>query len=187
MGTLEYIFVVCAALGGALFLIRLILIFMGGDSEGADGDVDVGGDVEAGGDTDSDVSFSMLSLQGMSAMLLMFGLVGLLVHKAGGPAYLAIPLGLVSGVVMVWAMAKLIGSMMKLQSSGTIVMTNAVGAEGTVYLRIPAEGSGQVQITIQNRLMIFDAISEAKAELASGTPVKVERLVGGKTLSVKKL
>lgn len=182
---MELVFIVCAALGGVLFLARLVLLFIGGDHHGGDlGGMDVG----HGGDvSDSDVSFSMLSLQSMSALFLMFGLIGLAVHRGDGAPYLSIPAGLAAGVAAVWIIGKILASLMQLQSSGTLDMQNALGQEGTVYLRIRAEGTGKVQVTVQNRFMVLDAMSEDKTELATGTPIKVVKVVAGNTLVVKKL
>ena len=175
---MELVYVVCAALGGVLFLVRLVFLFVGGEDAG-----EVGVDAA----TDSDVSFSMLSLQSMSALFLMFGLIGLAVHKGGGAPYFSIPAGLAAGVGAVWIIGKILASLMQLQSSGTLEMQNALGQEGTVYLRIRGEGTGKVQVTVQNRFMVLNAMSEDKTELATGTPIKVVKVVAGNTLVVKKL
>jgi len=80
---LELFFLICAFLGGAMFLIRLVLQMVGGNSD-VDTDIDVGhADVVH---ADSDVSFKLLTLQGLTAFFMMFGLVGFVLlreSKAG--------------------------------------------------------------------------------------------------------
>ena len=94
MNGLEKIFAVCAIVGGVLFIIRLVLQFMGGDfdadaADGLDGLDGVDGldgadadfDVEIG---DTDYSFKLISFQGLTAFFAMFGLVGLAMLKQSG-------------------------------------------------------------------------------------------------------
>jgi len=183
---MEKLFLACAIIGGIFLVIRLILQFLGSDF-GGHGDVDLsGGDIS--GHLDTVLSFKMFSFQALSAFLLMFGLVGMaLLKEAKLAIHWAVLGALVAGFLSVVLMNWLISMMMKLQSSGTIKMENAVGQEGRVYLRIPAgEGTGKVQIEIQGRLEIYDAVSETKEELVTGTAVRVTRVVAGQVLVVER-
>jgi len=190
---LEKLFAVCAVIGGTLFVIRLVLQFMGlhdhdmgADVDGAGIDAaDAGHDVGMG---DSDISFKLLSLQGVTAFLLMFGLVGLAMSKQtnAGPAWSVI-VGAVAALVTVWLMARFFSSMTRLQSSGNINLSRAVGLEGIVYLNIPAEGTGQVELVIQDRMRIYDASSADKTPLKTGERIRVKSVIAGNTLVVEKL
>ena len=193
MSILEMLFVGCATLGGVLFFIRLVLMFMGGESE-AEGDVDVAGDVDgdvahadAGG---SDTSFQIQSLQGLTGFFMMFGLIGLAVLRAMSPGALgnieSILAAVGAGLFAVWVITKLFSMMKGLQSSGTLDLANAVDQEGSVYLTIPAEGRGKVQITIQGRLQEFEAVSEKKVDIKTGEQIRVVRVVSGNAMSVEK-
>ena len=73
-----------------------------------------------------------------------------------------------------------------LQSSGTIDLNNAVGQEGHVYLTIHPGQTGKVQITVQDRLMVLNAIAEGNEEIKTGQRVWVVRVSAG-TLIVEKL
>jgi hypothetical protein len=75
----------------------------------------------------------------------------------------------------------------KLQSSGTIDIKNAIGQQGTVYLTIPATGSGQVSVAVQGSLKIFDAVSEGNKKIPTGEKIKVINVIDNKTLVVTKL
>jgi len=203
MPWLEKIFVASAILGGGLVLIRLVLMLMGGDSDadaGDVGDIDVGdvGDVDVGdvdvGDADvGDVdhgalsSFHVLSLQSISGFLLLFGLVGLAVNRRPGAGpILAIVAGTVAGVAMIWILGFLMASLKRLQSSGTLNLNAAVGVEGKVYLRIPPNGIGKVEIPLQGGMNIFDARSDGKKTIQSGERVKVIAVAAGNVMVVRK-
>jgi hypothetical protein len=177
---LELVFMSCAVAGGLAFLAWLVLQFAGGFGE-------VHADAthaEVSGD--SDTSFKLLSFQGLTGFLMMFGLVGMALATGGSGVGLSVGGAVVAGCVTILVIAKIFEGMRRLQSSGTIDMRNAIGAEGKIYLRIPPGGTGKVEVAIQGRLMILDAVSGETAEIATGTPVVVERLVSDTVLSVKR-
>ena len=197
---LELLFVSCAIVGGTLFILRLILMFMGhvGDAD-VDGHVDfdgmhdVGGvDVDGGHDfaghdvSDSDVSFKLLSLQGITAFLTMFGLVGWAILLYGD-FHPMIPIigGTVAGMAMFWVQSKIFQFAISMQSSGTLNLKNAIGQEGSVYLTIKPNESGKVQVTIQNRMMILNAIAEEGEEIKTGQAIRVTKVVAGKLVVQK--
>ena len=64
-------------------------------------------------------------------------------------------------------------------------INNAIGSEGTVYLTIPADGSGQVQVSYQGKMHIDDAYHEAGTELKTGEKIEVVSVRGGNTLVVR--
>lgn len=198
---LELLFALCAIAGGTLFIFRLILMFMGhvGDTD-VDGHVDfdgmhdVGGvDVDGGHDfaghdaSDSDVSFKLLSLQGITAFLMMFGLVGWAMMSQGDyHPMIPIIAGTAAGLATFWVMGKIFQFAISMQSSGTLKLQNAVGQEGSVYLTIKPNESGKVQVAVQNRMMILDAVAEGSQEIKTGQAVRVVKVVAGK-LVVEKL
>ena len=76
-----------------------------------------------------------------------------------------------------------------MQQSGNIdVFKSAVGCEGTVYLTIPAErkGLGKVQITINNAIREYDALTDGEA-LQTGVPITVTEVLNDHTLVVEPL
>ncbi len=125
------------------------------------------------------------SLQNICAFFMMFGLVGLAMTKSSGfsaiPAILA---GGAAGTFAAWLFTRLNQSLMKLKSSGNKVISSSIGKTGTVYLRIPADGVGQVEVVVSGRLEICDAVSADNIEIKSGEKVKVIGLKEGKILSV---
>ena len=210
--SLDKVFAVCALIGGGLFLIRLVLMLVGGgvDADGVDADIDIdmdmdmdmdmdvdvdvdvdvdgdmdGGDFEGG---DSDISFRLLSFQGVTAFFMMFGLVGLaLSYQSKVPHGFAIAGAIIAGLGTVWVMNCIFKAMSGLQSSGTIKMKNAIGKQGTVYLHIPDTGTGKARVSIQNQLKVYDAMSEGDQEIDTGERIQVVSIVSGNVLVVRKV
>ncbi len=170
---LEYTFLGCALIGGFFVVVKLILQFMGGHF-GASIDTDIDFD---GQHVDSDVGFRFLSLHGFSAFLMMFGLVGLALYRQSRSGLaLSIAGAAIAGMVAVWIIGKLFQWAAGLQASGNLQTADAVGSTGIVYLTIPANGTGRVNIDFRNHLREFDAIESNGSELRTGTPIRVVRV-----------
>jgi hypothetical protein len=154
-------FSVPALLGTAVFVLRILLMLMGGDAD-ADADFDLDGDAGFDGH-DSDSSFGVLSVQGIAAAMAGFGWGGIGVHLGFGwhPASSA-AVGVAGAVAMVWLLGLILKGMHDLQSSGTLTLDSAIGVTGEVYAGIPArgEGRGQVSLVLKQRQRIVDAVSD---------------------------
>jgi membrane protein implicated in regulation of membrane protease activity len=183
LSPVQKVFLFCALVGGIIFVIRMILMVIGL----SDHDVHDGGLDHVDGHGDSDVSFKLFSLHGLTCFFMMFGLVGLgLSRQFWVPDVIAAAIGTIAGLFTFWIIAKLFSGMSKLQSDGTLKLSNAIGQQGKVYLTIPAEGTGQVQVSFQGRLMIYDAISANKEEINTGDQIVVIDIAGGNILVVEK-
>lgn len=193
LNTLQKVYMISSLVGGILFLLRLLLTLFGGhhDAGTVDGDIDFDvdhGGVHHGDAHDSDSSFRVLSLQGITAFFMMFGLVGLALSRQSKVAAGWSILGaLTGGILAIWVIGKVFRGMSHLQSDGTMDIQNAVGQEGTVYLNIPADGEGKVQIVVQGSLRELTAVSRYKKEIKTGDRVLVDEVSGGTTLVVHKV
>ena len=169
---IEIFFLICAIVGSFFVVVKMIMQFMGGDAE-TDFDTDM--DIDAGGGhTDSDVGFKILSLHSMSAFLMMFGLVGLALYRQNQAGFvIALIGGCVAGLAAVWVIGKLFQMAGRLQSSGTLPTARALGSTGTVYLTIPEQGTGRVNISFENRLREFDAVAQDGKAIPTGTAIRV--------------
>ncbi|MBN1266989.1 MAG: NfeD family protein [Anaerolineales bacterium] len=136
---------------------------------------------------ETDISFQLLSLQGLTAFFMMFGLVGLALYKANLFVPFTVFGAILGGLFTVWVIGILFSKMTRLQADGTIDITNAVGQSGSVYLNIPAKGTGQVQVTIQGSLKIVDAVASEGRKLSTGEKVRVTGVSDTKTLIVEKI
>jgi len=180
---LELFFIICAVIGGGLFIVRFLIQLFGGTD--TDADLQVGhADVDH---VDADVSFKLLTLQGLTAFFMMFGLVGFAMlresHASGG---IALASALVAGTGTVWIIGRIFSSVKKLQSSGTMDNAGAIGEQGIVYLTIRAQGTGKVQVTMQGRLREFEAVSKDGAEIKTGERIRV-REVNNNVLVVERM
>jgi membrane protein implicated in regulation of membrane protease activity len=193
---IEIIYWASTIIGGILFLLRAALFFIAGavdgDMVGDHGDIDVHqGDVDVHhGDVDahhgdSDVSFKFLSLQSMTAFFMMFGLSGLALVSSGIPTTFTILGGVVIGFFTVWVISLVFATMGRLQSEGTIRIKNAIGKSGSVYLTIPKNGTGQVRVSVQGSLKVFDAVSADKRKIQSGESIKVVDVMSDRVLVVE--
>jgi membrane protein implicated in regulation of membrane protease activity len=184
---LDLVFFLMAVVGGLALAVRMALLMFGigdhdGDFSGADG-----GDIDHGGMHEAGDSLQFLSIQGLMGFFLMFGLVGLAMHRGSGlDETISIIGGFAAGVVMLLLIAKMMQMLYRLQSTGNLNLTHAVGHIGTVYLTIPEEGTGQVQLTIDGRMRIYDAVTADKKEVKTGERVEVAEIIDGRILVVKK-
>jgi len=185
---IEIIYWASTIVGGTLFILRVIMMFVGaGASDDAlDTALDSGGDLPAGDHVEADVSFKLMSVQGLTSFFMMFGLVGLALLKAGLPVFVTVLGGMLAGLVTVAITGLVFTQMKRLQTEGNINIRNTIGTEGNVYLTIPRNGTGQVQIIAQGSLKIFDAVSSSKTMIATGEKVHVVGVASGNTLIVEK-
>ncbi len=183
---IEVFFLLCAIVGGIFVFIRLVLQLVGIGNH-VDGDFTVDGHNLHSHHADSDVGFKILSLHGLTSFLLMFGLVGLALYRQSKMGtFLSMTGAVAAGLFSIWVIGKLFSLVLKLQSSGTITIDSAVGAEGKVYLTIPEYGIGRVLVNVHKSLREYDASSVDKKELKSNTPIRVV-WVDGNVLVVEKI
>lgn len=209
MTGVDKVFLACAGFGGVLFMVRLVLMIMGAHTDAdvhADGDigdmgdigdvhvdaghvdVDAHADIDADGDVHgSDASFRLLTLQGITAFFMMFGLVGLAMRKGSAQSEgLAMLAAVGGGGVALWIMAKITQMVMGLQSSGTLNLRNAIGQEGRVYLTIAEGQTGKVQVAVQGRLVELNAVGFDGKGFKTGETVWVTGIQSGNILVVDK-
>lgn len=185
---MEYaIYKYCAIVGGTLVGIQLVLQLLG---VGGDHDIDTDhGDLHHEGGTEGhgNLFFGILSFKALSAFAGVFGLVGLITIDRGLLAVGRVGASAGAGIASMFLVAWVMRGLSRLQASGTINVRNAVGAAGTVYLRVPGAraGRGKVTVEVQGRSMEFPAVTEGPT-LETGTQVTVEAVEGDELLKVAK-
>lgn len=170
---LSKLFLLFALFGGFFFTARLVISFFIGEFSAHAGDV-AGGHSATGAPGDTDLSFQFLTVQGITAFFLFSGLAGLVMRQQleSGSAISALIAALAGGTAL-FGNAALVRAMLGLQSNGTLDMSNAAGHEATVYLTIKSGGAGQVRMEIQQRLQVFDAVSDCGRDIPTGARVWV--------------
>ncbi len=211
-GGMEKLFVGCAIVGGVLFVVRLILQFVGADhgiGHDVGGGVDFHADLGGGAGHDlsgpahdgsgpvpdpgihsgeSYLSFKILSFQGLTAFFMMFGLVGMaMMRQTGQGALLSLSAATAAGLATVWVIGLIFREAGTLQCCGNIDLRNAIGLEGETYLTIPADDIGKVRVTIQERMRIYDAVAADKAEIKTGHRIRIVDVTPQDTLVVEKI
>ena len=177
----DMLFAASALVGGILFVLYFFLLMIGGIAtdifDGMFGiDVDMG----------ADASFKALTFQGIMAFLMFFGLAGLYVTKSGGGPSPAIIAGAIAGGASMYATGKLFELFVNLQQDGTVDLPEAIGSKGQVYLRIAADGVGQVTVEVNEAQRTYNAKSEDGAEIATGDFIEVVDTIG-EVLVVKRV
>jgi membrane protein implicated in regulation of membrane protease activity len=157
--------------------------------------VDYAGTDEFPDATDMPVSaeraFSTLRLftfQGILAFLASFSWISILGLSGGLNALIATAIGVAIGVLMMFAVAKLIQLLMKLSDDGTVDFNNAVGIRAVVYIPIPGNlaGEGKVMAEFQGAERECDAITALPDTIPTGAEVVVTSIKGN-TLIVERV
>jgi len=169
---MEIIFVSCALLGGILFFIMMILMLVG-DVLGGVSDA-FGIDIDAGGG-----AFEIMSIQGLSVAVMMFGLTGMFGLSATGSDVVAVLAGGVGAASGMYGMGKMMYAINQLQADGTVNYADAIGQRGQVYSRIKPNETGEIQVPVDGTLKTLLARAEdKKMHLASGEFIKVVDIIG---------
>jgi hypothetical protein len=175
------LYIALAILGGIIFIIQLVMLFLGSGGFGDIGDTDVsGGSMDA-----SAYALKFFSFQNLSGFFLMFGFIGAYTQNQTHNEFISFFAALVSGLIISFVMSKFMKMMLKLQSSGNINYQTAVGLNGTVYLNIPANGCGQIQIAVKGRMIYPNAVSVDHVEIKTGTRISVVSVGSDNTMVVK--
>ncbi len=167
----------------------LMFLGIGDDGlDGAiDGDLNAGGgldadvDLDGGLDTDADHHtslgdaadadydhpgsmwlFQVISLRGIVAAIAFFGLGGMWAQASEMAPTASIAVGAGLGLAAMYGVYWTMQQLYKLRASGTINIANAVGKEATIYIPVPGggDGRGKIQVTVQNRTMEYEAITD---------------------------
>jgi membrane protein implicated in regulation of membrane protease activity len=143
-----------------------------------DGDVGADlGDGASSADHHLGDGFKIISVHGLAAFFMMFGLVGFAMNRENhAPVIVSIISGVIAGAASVWIITKLFQMANKLQSVGNLDISKAVGCRGIVYMRIPKGASGRVMLNIGGRQREMDAVHVSGEEVATGTPIAVVRI-----------
>ncbi len=159
-----------------IFLFQMVLVMMGLDANhdlDMDTDVDVSTDVDA-----SEVAIAGLrifTLRNIIIFFTMFSWSGIFFSRSGISPLVVFVLSAIIGAIFAMTIAVMYWTFTKMVQSGSMNIRNAVSQIGEVYIPIPAnkKGQGQVQLAIQGRIEEFDAITDDKSILPTGSKIMV--------------
>lgn len=162
----------------AIFLVQSIATFIGAGGEELDIDADSDG---LGAD------MNLYTFRNLVNFCLGFGWSFLILRASVSSTALLVILSILIGAALVAAVMYLFKWLSTMQQSGNInVRKSAPGCKGKVYLTVPAErkGSGKVQITINNTVREYAAVTDGEA-IQTGELVNVVEAVDDETLLVE--
>lgn len=175
------------AAASLIFVIQTVLTFLGVDGDlGGDFDVDAGGaDIDM---ADGDSGMGLLTFRNFVNFFLGFGWTAILLHEQIASVPVLLTVAVVIGIGLVAVVMLLFKWISGMQQSGNInIYTAAEGCQGKVYLKVPGarSGEGKVQITINNSVREYNAVTDGD-ELPTGTDIWVVEVVNENTLLVEK-
>ena len=163
----EVVFLSIALVGATYSVFSLFFGGIGDDGDGGNGD-----------DGDGDAHAAHLSLRSIAWFATGFGSVGFLVHRFTEKVLVSSLAGVMSGVGAAGFGVWLIGRFKKQQVSSVVRADDFLNLYGEVRTSIPAQGTGEVSVSVKGRLVVKMARSEDASPLPSGSLVQVTRVVG---------
>lgn len=167
-----------------IFVIQTVMTFLGLGDHDADFDLDT-----SDGSFDADPSMNLLTFRNLVNFCLGFGWTAVLMHEKIQSNALLIIVSVIVGILLVTVVMWIFKWLSGMQQTGNIdVHKSAVGCEGKVYLAIPGErkGEGKVQITINNAVREYDAVTDGET-IPTGRAIKVTEVINDCTLLVEEL
>ena len=167
-----------------IFVIQTVMTFLGLGDHDADFDLDT-----SDGSFDADPSMNLLTFRNLVNFCLGFGWTAVLMHEKIQSNALLIIVSVIVGILLVTVVMWIFKWLSGMQQTGNIdVHKSAVGCEGKVYLTIPGKrkGEGKVQITINNAVREYDAVTDGET-IPTGKAIKVTEVINDYTLLVEEL
>jgi hypothetical protein len=187
-----------AILFSLMFAWQLLATLFGHFSGAENVDAGAGGhDIGAGGHdvndaavhgADTIASFRLLSIRSATAFGLLFGWAGVLYMRQDPPlrSEFVILYSILWGAAGMVVVSLLFYFLMRMTETGTQRLATALGQRGTVYMDIPAGGTGQIKAMVTNAVSFISARTKDGQPLKAGTPVVVKRLLDASTVEVEK-
>jgi hypothetical protein len=187
-----------AAFFSVIFVWQLLAALFGFSGDGAEmGGLDAvdgfdgldGADAAAGDGMDSalesGLAFQLLSFRSIVAFLTLFTWGSGLYLSQGRSRAAALGMATAWGLAGMVGVALLMRWMLGLTHVGTKRLSSCVGSRATVYMDIPAGGTGQVRATVSGVLSHVDARTADGGALKAGTPVKIVKLLDQRTVQIE--
>lgn len=177
------IFWACAVISSAIFLVQLILTFVGIDHDIDFDTPDFDGDtLDAGG------ALSLFSLRSFINFFIGFGWTGISFYDTLPAKWQLYALAVAVGCVFASLFFVMRKKLMRLEANGAYDINDALGKEAEVYLRIPESrtGNGKVQVSLGGSIHELPALTDGPT-IPSGSRIRILEILGNKTLLVEKI
>lgn len=179
MPLLLQIFWGCAVVASLIFLVQMVLTLIGMDSSDMDVDFDGANTMDLGG------GLNLFTIKNFIGFLVGFGWAGVCFYNSITSSILLILVAVIVGLLFVGIFVVIYKQTKKLEHNGAFQIDDVKGTTVSVYLRIPAQGSGKgkVQVSQNGSVHELDALTDGE-EIPSGAKVKVVEIVDNETVKV---
>lgn len=179
MPLLLQIFWGCAVVASLIFLVQMVLTLIGMDSSDMDVDFDGANTMDLGG------GLNLFTIKNFIGFLVGFGWAGVCFYNSITSSILLILVAVIVGLLFVGIFVVIYKQTKKLEHNGAFQIDEVKGTTVSVYLRIPAQGSGKgkVQVSQNGSVHELDALTDGE-EIPSGAKVKVVEIVDNETVKV---
>ncbi len=163
------------------FVLQGVFTFIGiGDAFEIDADFDAEIDVDVDITNGIGMTLHLFSVRGIIAFFMLFGWTGYILSLRDLHAILVFLIAFVAGSIMLVLVGLIYYFLMKISQDGNLILTDAIGKEGNVYIPIPNrnEGTGKIQIIVGESLRTLNAIAKDKS-IKTGQQVTVVGIVNG--------
>ena len=179
---------VIALITSLVFLIQMVLTFIGiGD---ADADTDFGGDTDIsdGSTLDAGGAMQLFTMRNIINFLLGLGWGGVCLYSVIPNAVVLSIAAILVGVAFVYVFILIYRQMRRFEKNGAFNIKECVGHTVDVYLTIPARrsGSGKVQVSFYGSVQELAALTDSDSPIRSGAKVRIIEIVDGGTVLVEK-
>lgn len=187
----DNIFLISAVVGTTLFVLRILMTFLGGFLEIDDIELEsFDFDIE-----DADInhhhapSFKLFTLHSISGFFMMFGLIGLTcINQFNLSCAYSFLIAFLSGFGVMLLTALIFRGALFFESTGNVFSINqTVGLVGIVYQRIPNYGQGKIQVIVNGVTHEILAQSLDKNPIESFSIIKVVNVIDHETVEVMKV
>ncbi len=145
-----------------------------------DEDIDISFDEDIDFDEDisilssAKVTFHLFTLRTIIGFFVLFGWSGYINTSGGVDPLIVFLTSILAGFLMMLLVAYVVHLLYKLEQTGTVNLSDSIGKEGTVYLKIPkyGQGTGKVQIVLGDSLRTLDALAN-DSEIETGKKVRI--------------
>jgi hypothetical protein len=140
-------------------------------------------------DTGEGGASGIFSIRTIGAFFAGFGWAGAAMLQAGNSTGAATFVATLTGTAFLGIVIYLMSYLHSLRQEGTLNYSNAIGNVGNVYLPIPPKrkGMGQVEVMVQGRLRIVQALSDSDKKIGNRVAVRVTDTIDEQTILVKPL
>lgn len=178
MPMLLQIFWGCAVIASLIFIVQITLTLIGIDSNDTDVDFDGTDTMDLGG------GFNLFTIKNLMVFLIGFGWTGVCFWDTIESRALLSLLAVIIGSLFVGIFFVIYKQTKRLEHNGAFQIKDINGKVADVYLRIPEQGKGKIQVSINGSVHEFDAIN-GETPIASGSKVRVTGIINSETVRVE--